>query len=117
MSITSPPLTTAGEDLSVICNATVVEFLVTTPTLRWFNPDGSMITTTGNPTVPGSASATGVVSILELTFSPLRTSHGGQYRCRASIDIENVASEQTNMTADVTVQSESQPPAQVCVVY
>ena len=107
LSVSSPPLTTAGEVLSVTCTATVEEFLITTPTLLWLNSDGSVVTTTGNPTAPGSAEVNGEVSTLELTFSPLRTSHGGQYRCRASIDIPDTASVQATMAANITVQSES----------
>ncbi len=105
VSIVSPALPVlAGDPLTVSCTATVVPFLVTTPFLHWRHADGSILST--SPPSAGGMEVREVV--LELEFSPLRTSHGGQYSCVAGISIPDIAAAETsNMTESIKVQSES----------
>ena len=49
----------------------------------------------------------GATSTRQITFSPLRTSHGGQYVCQADIATPSIGLMRTaNSSRDVTVQSE-----------
>ena len=67
--------------------------------------DGSIITA-GNPL--GSTDVTGVESTLDLMFSMLRTSHGGNYTCIATISIPDINTNvEEDMSESVIVQSES----------
>ena len=101
-----PPLTTAGSPLTLNCSATVVEHLVVPTVLQWLAPDGTTLTTTGDPSIMADAAVTGqVFSTSALVFMSLRTSHAGQYRCRASISIPTLPPVQSEETTNVTVQS------------
>ncbi len=68
-----------------------------TPTLQWTGP-GVM---TGGVTV-GEQMKTGTTFTLSLTFSPLLTSHEGEYTCQSTVGVGAV--ERTAMST-VTVQS------------
>ena len=79
---------------------------MTTPTLHWMDGGGSTITA-GNPST-GSTGVNGVESTLDLMFSMLRTSHGGNYTCIATISIPDInVNVEEDMSESVIVQSES----------
>ncbi len=102
VSIDPPSLPVlAGAPLTVSCTVTVVPFLVTTPILQWRQANGSILSTS-----PPSVEVRAEV-VLELEFSPLRTSHGGQYSCVAGISIPGVATAEANRSGSIIVQSES----------
>ena len=74
--------------------------LTETPTAQWFDNKGMVIE--GNSAVSTGGQST-------LTFSPLKTSHAGSYRCEGSVT--SPALEQplvTNSTWNITVRSKSQ---------
>ena len=78
----TPTTGVAGESLQLTCSMSVVEFLVAEPTIQWSG--GSV----DSEDVTESATATsGVTSERNVTFSPLRTSHGAQYTCQAEVNI------------------------------
>ena len=84
------------------CTVTVEEHLVVQPTVEWSG--GSV----GSESVSvGDIMRDGATSTRQITFSPLRTSHGGQYMCQADINIPSIGLMRTaSSSRDVTVQSE-----------
>ena len=86
--ITADGSTTAGDVYTLTCNTTVVENLAVKPDIQWLYNG----TTVGGTNITVGAvmmtpTMTGDMFTQNLTFSPLRTSHGGQYICRASVRI------------------------------
>ncbi len=71
ISITTPPYPTAGQDYTLTCEVVVGEG---TPTLRWTGPGGETILEQSGTS-------------LNLTFSPLLTSHGGEYTCQSTVGV------------------------------
>ncbi len=90
ISITSPLDPTAGQDYTLTCEVVVGE---RTPTLQWTGPGGETILEQ-----PGTS--------LSLTFSPLLTSHGGEYTCQSTVGVGAV-----NRTAMSTIIVQSKYPA------
>ena len=81
----SPPTPTdAGSRLTISCAATVTDGLVSPPDITWRNSADTVIVTDG--ALP-NVSLTQMGNTVSLTFDPLRTSHGDQYTCRATISI------------------------------
>ena len=84
------------------CTVTVEEHLVVQPTVEW----------SGGSVGSGSVSVDditrdGATSTRQITFSSLRTSHGGQYVCQADIDIPSIGlMRAASSSRDVTIQSE-----------
>ena len=84
------------------CTVTVEEHLVVQPTVEW----------SGGSVGSGSVSVDditrdGATSTRQITFSPLHTSHGGQYVCQADIDIPSIGlMRAASSSRDATVQSE-----------
>ena len=98
---------TAGEMLTLICRVTLVEGLTVQPDVEWMDSGGSAIMNGVNNVTVGNVSRSGRESTLDLEFSPLQTFHGGQYTCRAIIDIQsiNVTGLSGSSSQNVTVQS------------
>ena len=61
---------TAGQSLSVECMFLMINNLIKPPTVQWVNPSGSVQSDTNT-----------------LSFSPVLTSHGGEYTCTVTINI------------------------------
>ena len=91
VSVSSPPVTEAGQPLFLTCTVTVVEYLIVSPQVEWIPPDGSVISTDGNPSVGGAPVVSGTLSTRNITFSSLQTSHAGRYTCWAYLNIPNLA--------------------------
>ena len=74
----------AGTMVSLTCTVTLLDLLRGTPIISWMRPDGTEIEneTITDVTVTQITPQTGI-----LTFSPLHTDYGGEYTCRASVDI------------------------------
>ena len=103
ITIASPTTSTgsiiaqAGADLEVTCSVSVVDHLVSSPSVEWRgdNIDSSNVKVEmiDNLTVM-------------LTFTPLHTSHGAVYSCVASIIIEAISVNKTaEQNENVIVQS------------
>ena len=93
----------AGDDLSLTCTVTVVEYLTVVPTVQWSG--GSVGLEDG--VTESETSDDGVNSMRTLTFSPLHTSHGAEYTCQAEISISSISVTKTVTSSEhVMVQSE-----------
>ena len=100
------PLTLAGSSTSLTCTATVIDYLVVDPDLQWLDTDGSVIASTSTSDLAVMETAqSGLDFIRRVEFRTLRTSHGGQYRCRTTIRINEDVQAQAEATTDVRVQS------------
>ena len=94
--MSSAAVTEAGQFLSLTCRVDVVEYLTVSPQVEWRQPDGSAVTNTGNPSKRDNVEVMGRVSTHNVSFSPLLTSHAGEYQCRASITLLSVPQSFTN---------------------
>lgn len=99
MSIQGPsnPLR-AGSNYTLTCTATAD----ITPVVRWTDPSGSSVETGGGVSVAGPF-VSGDTTVLQLTFSYLRTSQAGTYSCLSVIDTPTSVQRDVR---DVIVQSE-----------
>ena len=105
VAITPTGTSTAGSMYTLTCTVTVVENLVAQPTVEWLDSD-SMTVMSGSDITVGSVMRSGSMSTLTLEFNPLHTSHGGQYTCRATINIPNIVTDLSNSAAmNIIVQS------------
>ena len=102
MTISGPITGTAGKDFQLTCSVSVVEHLIAQPTVQWSG--GSV--DSGNGVTQSDTTHNGVMSVRNLTFSRLRTSHGAQYTCQADINISSISVIKTGSnSSDVMVQS------------
>ena len=101
--MSSAALTEAGQFLSLTCRVDVVEYLTVNPQVEWRQPDVSVVTNTGNPSIRDSVEVMGRVSTLNVSFSPLLTSHAGDYQCRASITIARLNQTYTNTNNTIVI--------------
>ena len=95
--------TTAGDVYTLTCNTTVVDNLAVEPDIQWLYTNGTTVGGT-NITV-GAVRMMGNRFTRNLTFFPLRTSHGGQYICRTSVDIQAISLSSINSESTINVQS------------
>ena len=81
---------TAGNMLTLTCRVAVLEGLTVDPDVEWMDSGGSAVMSGVNDIAVDNLIRTGTESTLGLEFSPLHTSHGGQYTCRATINIPSI---------------------------
>ena len=92
----------AGEQYRLMCTVATVDHLTPTAILSVNWSGGSV----GTSHVSHIGMTSGVGSAL--IFNPLKTSHGGNYKCHAEINISSIHLTVRNTTdRDVMVQSES----------
>ena len=105
VTITSSGSSIAGDTRSLTCDVTLAQDLRERPVIEWVWPNGTKIE---NGTLEGvSVFSSSPSTTLTLTFSHLRTSHGGIYWCKASVsDSDARLSLSTNFSYSLTVQSE-----------
>ena len=86
---------------------TIIEGITLPVTVEWVGPDGDVVMSEGNRMV-GVVEVQGTVSTLSLSFSPVFSSDGGSYTCRAAISVPWVSSDplQLQATVDMPVTSE-----------
>ena len=101
--MSSAAVTEAGQFLSLTCRVDVVEYLTVNPQVEWRQPDGSVVTNTGNHSIRDSVEVMGRVSTLNVSFSPLLTSYAGEYQCRASITIPRLNQTYTNTNNTIVI--------------
>ena len=83
---------TSGQPLTLTCNYSVPRNLATAPTMQWVHYNGTVLSNNA-----------------DLTFDSLKTSHGGEYSCNATISIPQLDLRlQGSNTTQLTVQSEWQ---------
>ena len=90
VTITFSGVSIAGQDYSLQCSASVVDGLVVLPNLKIVFPNSTEISVISS-------------SSLVYTFSPLRTSDGGQYTCTATVNIPQAGIIDLQNTAVETV--------------
>ena len=92
----------AGDDLSLTCIVTVVEYLTVVPTVQWSG--GSVRLEDG--VTESETSHDGVNNMRTLIFSPLHTSHGAEYSCQVEIRISSISiMKSVTRSIGATVQS------------
>ena len=102
VTISGPTTGMAGEEFQLTCSVSVVEYLITEPTVQWSG--GSV--DSGNGVTESDTTVSGVISMRTLTFSPLHTSHGAEYTCQADINIPSISlMRSVSESRDVMVQS------------
>ena len=103
--ITSEGDPTAGNTYTLVCRVSVVKGLVVDPDVVWL--DSNRMTVSGLDVAVGRTSIEGSVVTRNLTFSPLHTSHGGEYTCQASILVSSTSIENlsNSSSTNITVQS------------
>ena len=100
VTVSSSPVTKAGQHLSLTCTVTVIPHLAMDPLLEWVGPNSPFYSIMDPISNGETFSQT-------LVFSPLRTSHGGQYSCRATIYVTDIPAVVSVEAVNVTVQSKS----------
>ena len=91
---------TSGNQHTVTCTAVVNEFHIAAPVLEWRLPENADV-----GIFTGMQSTTGSTSTLTLTFNSIRTSQGGIYGCRATMNITGF--DPLSQTANQTIQVQS----------
>ena len=87
---------TAGDPLTVQCTMTVIPYLAVQPTVELLGPKGSVLATSN------------MSLMVDFTLEPVRTSHAGQYTCRASVVIASVSVDVSGQSSStLTVKSKS----------
>ena len=99
MTISESGTAVSGGVLNLTCSVNVS----IPPVVQWIYPNNTVITNSIRWINVGPPVRAGNITNLTLTFSPLLTSHGGQYTCQSRVD---EASSARNFTRNVTVQSE-----------
>ena len=80
----------AGQSFSTKCNYSVIDNLITAPTIHWVNSTNFIVSSTSS-----------------LSLTPLMTSDGGQYTCIVNINITELNISLTgNGTTNIIVESE-----------
>ena len=91
MVISGPESTTAGQTYNFTCAVTTVDDLFQPPAVQWFRRGSSTPLTNDTMDISvGPTRVSGNVASVDLMFDPLHTSFGGEYICRATIDIEDI---------------------------
>jgi len=81
----------AGDILALVCSISVTEGfsdLQQALNMQWRGPSGMMMVSGGSVTI-GNPVTSGSTTNLTVWFSPLYTSHGGQYSCHGSLDLQD----------------------------
>jgi len=96
----------AGQQYSLNCNITKIRSgLTNSSTAQWIDSNGQPVTSTDG-SIRETTTNTDQSTIHTITFSPLRTSHGGQYTCRGSAQSPLLLNATTvSITQNVTVTS------------
>ena len=113
MAIHSTGNSTAGEVYTLSCTASVVENLVVVPTVQWEYSNGSAVEGGSTSTLSDMVTS-GNATTHNLTFSPLRTSHGGEYTCRAIINIPSISISGLNKSQSIGVVIQSKTLSYLC---
>ena len=101
VSIVSEGSSLAGENFTITCTSTVVAGLSDSVVVAtsWTDSEGNLLQPDANLISNSNTS-------LALMFSPLFTSHGGQYFCTVTTSIAELSIQQmSSVPLDITVQS------------
>ena len=99
-----------GQSYNLICTVTL-ENTTRTPTVEWLNPNNNPLHSSSNITVGDTVAVNCSTYTTTLQFTTLRTFHGGQYSCQATIGAVN-----NTAAVDITVLSKSMQSRHVVMV-
>lgn len=103
MHVRSTGTSVAGDTRTLTCTVIILQQLIAMPFIKWVGPNGIVIE---NETLLDVNVFSPSPLTVILTFVPLRTSHGGEYRCVASVDIAEANVSIVNSSSlNITVQS------------
>ena len=96
----------AGQQYSLNCSIIKVHRrFINSSTAQWIDSNGQPVTSTDG-SIRETTTNTNHTTIHTITFSPLRTSHGGRYTCRGSALSSLLVNATTvSITQNVTVTS------------
>lgn len=89
VSVNSSGNATAGEMLSLMCSITRAVNITGDIRLQWIGPGGNQVVSDG-AVIVGSLVTLGATTSLSLQFTPLFTSHGGEYICRGDLVSQDI---------------------------
>ena len=89
-----------GTNYALMCIVNRIPGMRIIPSLEWVGPDGEVIVSGGNITV-GEVEHEGAVSSLTLSFTPVSSSHGGTYTCRAAVSVPWMTTQPTPKSVSV----------------
>ena len=87
-------------DYILTCTVTVIEGITLPVTVEWVGSDGDVVTSEENKMV-GEVEVQGTVSTLSLSFSPVFSSDGGSYTCRAAISVSWLTQQPPHLSTTV----------------
>ena len=90
---------TAGQLYNLTCTA-ILDGTTGTPAIEWLGPNNNPVLNSSNVTVENMVMVNNSAYNRTLVFSRLRTSHGGQYTCRAVLGQASPMA-----STDISVQS------------
>ena len=91
----------AGQSYNLTCTVTL-ENAAGTPSVEWLDPNNNPLHNNGNITVGDTVTVHCSTYTTTLHFTTLRTSHGGQYSCQATLGVVN-----NTAAVNITVLSKS----------
>ena len=75
---------TAGQSYNLTCTVTL-DGITGSPTIEWLDPNNNPVSNSSSITMENVLMVNNYAYDRTLAFSSLRTSHGGQYICRAAL--------------------------------
>ena len=91
---------TAGDSHTVQCTVTDIPYLAVSPIVQLIGPENSVL-------------ATDMSFTLTHALNPVKTSHAGQYTCRASLMIASVSVDVSSQSSS-TLNVQSMPVHTIC---
>ena len=103
---------TAGDQYTLMCDVSRAETLGSSTLLElmWLTSSGDIISDSADVTISEPSSTTDPTLTSTLTFTRLRTSQGGVYRCAVNMTIPTIVQDHVvSDSAQVSVTSKSPP--------
>lgn len=73
-----------GQDYTLVCTVTVIEGITLPVTIEWLHSNGSAV---ANERIVIQNNTVSLITTLTMTFTPVLTTDGGDYSCRATINV------------------------------
>ena len=80
----------------------VITGMTLPPSVEWVGPDGTVLVSEENVTI-GEVETRGIVSTLSLSFNPVLSSQGGNYTCRATVNVPWMAVQPPQISATINM--------------
>ena len=96
---------TAGQSYNLTCTVTL-DGITGSPTIEWLDPNNNPLLNSSSVTVKNSVMVNNSAYDRTLAFSSLRTSHGGQYTCQATLDQASAVASSELLVQSVYAQNQ-----------